>query len=270
MASTWLTYAWRDNEEGDVDFVAQELEAIGINVRLDRWELRAGERLWEQIAEHISDPDKTDAWILYATPNSLESDACKEELAYALNRALASRGDTFPIVALFPSAVDEALIPPAIKVRLFVSLTEKNWKERIKAAAEGRAPLIDRPTVAPYALTVHQPAKAGGKYKIEVRPRAGSWMPFVAAVRLAEKDELEPSIYHGPKGGAVVTSILSVPLPGEFESPDGEWWMMRANNEATPTQSYYIQCNRLPSEVLFGIFQSGRMTLYRHSFSGEN
>lgn len=269
MASIWLTYAWVDNKEGDVDFVAQELEAAGMTVRLDRWELHAGGRLWEQIGSKISNPQVTDAWVLYATPNSLQSPACREELEYALNRALAKRGESFPVIALFPETVDEMLIPPAIRVRLFVSLEDDNWKERIKAASERRAPEIGRPTIAPYALTVHEPQTAGGRYKIEVRPRAGTWVPFVAAVPLAEKDELDPSIHHGPKGGAVIASVMSVPLPGEFESSDGQWWVMRANNQATPTMSYYIQCNKLPSEVLFGPFATGKMRLYRHRFTNN-
>ncbi len=35
MATVWLTYAWQDNENSDVDFVAQELEAGGLTVKLD-------------------------------------------------------------------------------------------------------------------------------------------------------------------------------------------------------------------------------------------
>lgn len=27
MATIWMTYAWDDNQEQDVDFIAQELEA---------------------------------------------------------------------------------------------------------------------------------------------------------------------------------------------------------------------------------------------------
>ena len=135
MATTWLTYAWEDNKEGDVDFVAQELEQAGVSVKLDRWNLKAGKRLWEQIEHFIQDPQESDAWVLYATANSLGSEACKEEFAYALDRALRSRGQDFPVVGLFPGTVDEDLIPAGIRTRLYVSLTDPDWKERIKAAA---------------------------------------------------------------------------------------------------------------------------------------
>lgn len=266
MANIWLTYAWVDNDDGDVDYVAQELETFGVAVHLDRWDLNAGQRLWDQIGSKISDSSVTQAWVFYATASSLQSEACREELAYALDRALSARGE-FPIIALFPGPIDSGLIPPSIRVRLYISLTDDVWKERIKAAAEGRAADITRPLLKPYSLTVHPPKTEGGMYQIEVRPRAGTWVPFVAAVPMDEKEVLEPSIHHGPKGGQLVASMMMVPVPGEMASSDGKWWMMRANNQATPTESYYLQCRRIPSVILFGPFKAGQMQLFQHSFT---
>ena len=156
MATVWITYAWKDNEDGDVDFIAQELIGAGIDVKLDRWNISAGKRLWEEVASFITDPDHCSAWLLIATNNSLLSEACKEEFAYALGRALESRGEVFPVIGVFLGPVDENLIPPAIKARLFVSVTDPDWKERIRAAAEGRAPAVSRRQLDPFALTVHK------------------------------------------------------------------------------------------------------------------
>jgi len=155
MATVWITYSWKDNEAGDVDFIAQELKNADVKVRLDRWNLQAGRRLWEQIDAFIRDPNESDAWILIATENSLASEACKEEYAYALDRALSVRGGSYPLVALFPGSVDDSLIPGGIRSRLHLSLTDPDWKERIKAAAEGREPGISGKTVQPYVLRVH-------------------------------------------------------------------------------------------------------------------
>ena len=33
MATVWITYAWEDNEDQMVDFIAQELEAAGLKVQ---------------------------------------------------------------------------------------------------------------------------------------------------------------------------------------------------------------------------------------------
>ena len=94
MATVWLTYAWEDNKQGDVYFAAQELQRCGLTVKLDRWNISAGRRLWEQIEDFISNPEESDAWLLYATQASLQSEPCKEEFAYALDRALRTRGET--------------------------------------------------------------------------------------------------------------------------------------------------------------------------------
>ena len=260
----WLTYAWKDNQDGDVDFVAQELIASGLSVKLDHWNLKAGLRLWEQIGEHISNRELSDAWLLYATQNSLGSEACKEEFAYALDRALHSRGESFPVIALFPSTVDRELIPPGIRTRLFVSLTDPDWKERIRAAAEDRPPAIAGQAMEPYALTVHP--TGDGRYAIEVRPRAGSWSPFFAAVPLKNKDVLDPDIMHGPRGFVPTGSLLH--MSGETRTVDEKWWIMYANNEATPTQSYFVFCNELPTKLGFGVKEDPDQQYTVHFSSG--
>ena len=40
---------------------------------------------------------------------------------------------------------------------------------------------------------------------------------------------------------------------GEGESDNGEWWIMYAGDEATPTQSYFVLCRELPSVLVFGV-----------------
>lgn len=187
MASIWITYAWEDNEDGDVDYIAQELQNKELEVNLDRWNIKAGQRLWNQIEQFIQDADKSDAWILYATQNSLGSEACQEEYAYALDRALNTRGSNFPVIGLFSGSVDKSLIPAGIRTRLYVSITDPDWKERIQAAAEGRAPMIGKPLIEPYSLKVH---KVEGGYLIETRPRAGVWFPFAFAMPLEEKEKV--------------------------------------------------------------------------------
>ena len=262
--SIWLTYAWNDNADGDVDFTAQELIRAGLEVKLDRWNLSAGKRLWEQIESFIQDPLKSDAWLLYATQISLGSQACKEEFAYALDRALHSRGGDFPVIALFPGSVDKDLIPAGIRTRLFVSLTDPDWKERIVAAVEKRQPGITRPQIEPYALTIH---KLGEQYKdkhyaIEVRPRGGVWAPFLAAIPINEKDQVSPHLAHG--AAKRIPGVTMLVGAGETISDDKRWWVLVAQNEATPTRSYYIFCTKLPSTLLFGV--NGGKPQYRITF----
>lgn len=262
MATVWITYAWADNEHGDVDFVAQELQRSGLTVKLDRWNLGAGRRLWEQIDGFISDEKQSDAWLLVASHNSLASEPCKEEFAYALDRALRSRGDAFPVIALFLTHADPSLIPAAIRTRLHVSITDPDWKERITAATERRNLAVARPEVLPYLLRVHEIPGGSRPLAIEVRPRAGVWAPFMAAIPMAEKDRVQPFIMIGPRDVPTDTGMLM--MTGEGPSPDNSQWFLCAGNQCTPTESYYIWCHALPSTLLFGV--NGRQPQFTVGF----
>ena len=253
MKSAWLSYAWADNNDGDVDFFAQELKGIGLNVKLDRWNIQAGKRLWEQIENFIQDPKQSDGWILFATQNSLGSEPCKEEFSYALDRALRSRGANFPVIGLFQGAVDQALIPAGIRTRLYVSVTDPDWKERIVAAFEDRDLNVSRRQFDPFVIKVHDLPTGFGqlKFGIEVRPRAGSWIPFSCGIPIVEKNGVSPVLYHGGSNKVPMGSLLK--MSGDGPSSDGKWWIEFAGDEATPTQSYYLLCQSLPSELVFGV-----------------
>lgn len=247
MPKVWITYAWADNASRDVDFLAQEIESAGVSVRLDRWTIGAGQRLWSQIEKFIVDPEEADAWLLYATQTSLGSEPCREEFAYALDRALASRSSVFPVIALFPGKVESNLLPAGLRTRLCVSLTDPDWKERICAAVQGRSPDVARAQLQPYHLAHH--TSPDGRHVVEVRPRAGTWAPFVAAVPIAEKENVQFSILHGPAGRVPMGGILM--LTGESDQQD--WFVRSASNEATPTSSYFLFFKALPSKLVFGI-----------------
>lgn len=255
MATLWITYSWADNSGHDVDFIAQELVAEGIGIKLDRWNIEAGKRLWDQVASFITDTHQSDAWMIYATANSLSSEACREELAYALNRALGERGDRFPIIALFPSTVEDNLIPASIRVRLHVSLSDPDWKERIKAAAEGRAPNVGLPAVDAYECRVHHPdplaAAAGYVAVVEMRPRAGTWFRFFAAVPANEQDEVQMALRSGPRYR--VPGLAAAIIGCSGLSPDGQWHGESHQEEASPTRSYYAYVKKFPSRLAFGV-----------------
>ena len=101
MKKLWLTYAWADNNEEDIDFIVQELDRIPeLEVKLDRRNLVPGQRLWTQIGGFITDPNERDAWAMVVSAESVQSEACIEELSYALDCALGSKRDGFPIIGL--------------------------------------------------------------------------------------------------------------------------------------------------------------------------
>ena len=250
MAKIWLTYAWADNQHQDIDFLAQELITAGLTVKLDRWNIGAGQLLWEQIENFIQNPDESDAWVIVATQASLGSKACCEEFAMALDRALNSRGAAFPIIGLFNGPVDRTLVPASIRARRCVSTSDRDWKTQVIAAAEGRAPAISRTAVEAYRFHIHQNT-VGRSVAFEMRPRGGTWSPFVAAIPIGERAICNPAIMHAPAD--VPRRAGSLFNTGAGPSADGQWWCMYAQNEATPTQSYYLFADRPPSRIIFGV-----------------
>lgn len=256
MATVWITYAWKDNQEGDVDFIAQELRSLGLAVKLDRWNIQAGQRLWAQIESFIQNVSESDAWVLYATQDSLASERCREEYAYALDRALSVRGTGFPVIGLFPGPVERELIPAGIRTRLYVSTVDPDWKERILAAAEGRVPTISTPELHPYSLKVHS---VEGGTLIELRPRAGVWFPFSLAVPLDEKEKVgghQPIFLFGTPGQPPPPSasiIVHSDGIGPFTDDGGkEWWTINPSGDVTPAKSFYLFVAEVPTMIVFG------------------
>ena len=257
MYNIWITYCWKDNKNQDIDFIAQELENAGLNIKLDKWNITTGKRLWTQIENFIGKPSKSDAWIFIITNNSLQSEACKEEFSYALQRTLENRGEIYPIIGLFISEIDNNLIPMGIKTRLYVSITDPYWIERICSSVENREPLIPRVNISSYYIKVHNLDSKGRKFIIEVRPRAGIWAPFFFAIPIEEKNSVDPFILPGPKDCPTDTGIIT---GGKTVSKCGNYWVMTGQEMASPMNSYYVWCKKLPSKIIFGVKKTEQYT----------
>lgn len=249
----WLSYAWKDNEDQQVAWIVQELEKQGLEVHLDNRDIVPGHHLWEQIAAQIADPSVCDAWVYVVTPNSLASQACREELAYALDRALSSRGVAFPLLGLVDGKFSTSDLPAALRIRLFVSTYETNWRERVAAGVRGIKPGALPGDELPSFISIWH--RVDGKDRrekdamlcLEIRPRAGSWAPFVAAVPLAEKSKLL-GIRPGPKGA--IPQAFSMVGYGTGETADVSYWGM--SNEISPAISAFIMFREKPSKLLVG------------------
>jgi len=250
MAKLWLTYAWKDNEDKDIDFIVKELDPY-LTVKFDRRNLVPGQRLWAQIGGMITDPTECDAWAIILTPNSVQSQPCIEELSYALDRALSSRG-AMPMFALMHKIPASAL-PPALRVRLCIPLSDGQWVQKAVAGAEGRAVgFTPDPTLTPFALTEHR--MPDGSISLEIRPRLETITPVMIAV---EKQEFASGNvtgrWPGPANTPTQGGVLFMTYEGDGTLGNGidvHYW--QANNEASPHMSYYLQCKTKPSRLWFG------------------
>jgi hypothetical protein len=187
LTNLWVTYAWQDNDEGDFDYLVQRLEDHGVEARYDKIQIVPGFRLWEQIAERILSPD-TDGWASLVTPISMASEPCREELSYALSRAL-DENENFPLIGLL-HGVSAREAPPALYARLCVNLSDRNWPTQVRAGLEQRAPLETPRRQWPFTVHLHHPFQGNLEF---------------AAIEVSQRLE---SLYHWRLGVPVETEIV--------------------------------------------------------------
>lgn len=182
MPKLFLTYAWEDNQDRNVDQVVKELNAAGVEVAYDRAEFGVGDRLWEQIDAAIRDKD-TSGWAIFLSEQSLNSEACLEELSYALIRALKAGAGNFPMITIMAGPVDWEKLPTTLRTRLGVSLEDQLWAQRISDRLHGKKTVPDFSELQPVGIRWHQ-TKDG--WWLEVWPRAARWDPFEVVVEGGE------------------------------------------------------------------------------------
>lgn len=246
----WLTYAWVDDAEGDFTFLIQELKRSGVEATYDKVAIVPGRDLWEQIAAHIT-KGEVDGWGYVLTPQSIESEACHEELAYALNRAVATKGRDFPLIGLL-HGVRVNDVPAALRARLCVSLASPDWKEQVRAGLEGRPPKVPMERQTEYVWTVHEEYQGvSGSTAVEVRPRFGEVMywGFVIPAGCAVA-----RWGHGPSaGGSISGNQTQAVHDGRMDRKGEEAvWFGAADRLSPGTSAYVVFEGPLPDFIDFG------------------
>lgn len=258
MNTAWLSYAWKDNEgvnQGTIDFIVQELERQGISVRFDRSDLIAGLPLWPQIEEHISSPALCDAWVYVVTAASLESRPCREELLYALDRALDKRKATFPMIGLVVGAM-AADLPKALAVRLCVSTNEANWAEQVAAGVRGERPPAGPAEVHPFVLHFCTLSCGNADHVFEVHPRLGAWAPFCFGLAEADAHKYEWATYAPSSGEQCVDGHLAASMTSPLDDwkKDGLIWRGVRTPAVTSTMGahLFLRLGSAPLAIHFG------------------
>lgn len=251
MPKLWLTYAWSDNDDQDVDHVIHELSRAGLDVRYDRVELIAGQRLWASLDAALNDPS-VDAWAMYVTAKSLQSQPCQEEIAWVLDRALRSQ-EGFPLIGLFPAPIDRSLIPSALATRTYVFLTSPTWKEEIVGGVEriNRRPSLVLPS--PFVMEVLPNGKC---WTIEVYPRTGRWLPCVAGIPSHQKNILI-NIFRHHRGMIFREGVQQITRT--YNSPD--FYGCVFNEPIDSSMSAQFSLRTLPTHILVGQYNSEKFII---------
>lgn len=248
----WTTYAWKDNEEGNFDYLMQELNNFGIPTEYDKVAIIPGQRLWTQIADKINSADTT-GWAYLITPNSLTSEPCLEELYYALNRTLDTKSKNFPIIGIVTNGVSFNDVPIALKIRLCVSLASPNWKEQIKAGILMQPNKKIDLLQTRFIYNVSQDFNGTGiTTTIEIRPRFEELHFWRIAVPISSNIV---RFGVGPANTKQISGILEmVTEGGEGQLNSVDCKIVGAGTKLTAgTSAYIVIDNEVPDFVAFGL-----------------
>ncbi len=247
----WITYAWADNDEGDFDYLRQELEKAGIAAIYDKRALVPGRRLWEQIADEIIKKPLS-GWAYLVTRHSLNSQACREELAYALQRALQTKGDEFPLIGLVHEVGFDD-VPPALRVRLCIDLKSHDWIEQVRAGVSGEPPQRATHEQSPYVITGHR--DYGGNLNavaVEIRPRFGELTYWRIAY---PSDGPKPTrCGTGPSGGGGISGMQQDYMDRRHGlEVDGVTmdFVGSGNTLTASTSAYAVFQGQIPTQIFF-------------------
>jgi len=261
MKKLWITYAWKDNEDKDIDFIVKALDETDIELKFDKRNLIPGQRLWQQIGGHITDPNECESWGIVLTKNSVQSEGCIEELSYALDRALSTKGDVFPIFALLHE-ISYRELPPALKIRLCIALENNDWVKQVISAVNKTAPgFTPDKDLSNSILTEH---KTNDGFCLEIKPRFDRISPFSVVVDYNEKKSKNvTNCMPGPAGMIPSGGMMTMWHDQESTLTDGtHCWIWQGNNEANSTSSYYLFYKKCPKRIWFG----HPKTLQMHEF----
>jgi hypothetical protein len=248
----WITYSWADNDEGDFDYLIQELEKRNIPAIYDKIALVPGRKLWSQIAKKITE-EALSGWAYLITPQSLSSAACQEELGYALQRALETQGEEFPLIGLLHH-VSIRDVPPPLRIRLCINLANPDWIEEIRAATLGRPPRTLPQKQSPLIVKIHKNYLGDPNVTaVEFRPRFEELTYWRIGFPAAGP---HPSSWgSGPANGCGISSVTTSSVEGKGLEVLGIQmdFIGAGNTLSASTSAYVVFKGQLPDKLFFGI-----------------
>lgn len=251
-APLWITYAWADNAEGGFDFLVQQLGKAGIPALYDKIALVPGRKLWTQIAAKI-EGEPLSGWAYLITPNSLSSMACQEELSYALQRTLETKGQEFPLIGLLHQ-VSIRDVPIPLRVRLCVNLANPDWIEEVRAAVVGQPPMRSIAEQPALVVKVHAGYLANpNATAVEFRPRFGELTYW--RIGFPASGPRPVSWGSGPANGGGISPVRTASIEGTGLKVNGvEMNFVGAGNPlSASTSAYVVFHGKLPSTLFFGV-----------------
>ncbi|HYI93236.1 MAG TPA: hypothetical protein VEX68_06810 [Bryobacteraceae bacterium] len=237
MGFVWITFATENNIDGDIDYLAQEISRSGLRTRLHPLFPGEDDKIDRLMPAFLGRPDQCDAWILYASAESLGGDRI-DKLRRVVEHAEAQRAG-FPRIGL-PTNADTLAKAEQISLSSRIFVDDPEWRGRLSAALGADLPGVasNQTGLPPYVAKLQPLEKGPFRYTFEFRPKMKRWDPVLFAILPEERSLVAPEIQNHPYE--------------EGFSDDAEWYFLRGQVPATPQNSYVVAMKGLPTRLAFG------------------
>ena len=134
--NAFISYAHEDKEFAEK--IAGELRKLGVDVWLDKWEIKAGDSLIEKI--FMEGLAKCDVFLILISSSSINSKWVQEELNHAIIKKIEGLTKIIPLVK------EKSEIPPPLRVLKWVDLSE-DFESSIREVVKSIYDVTDKPPV---------------------------------------------------------------------------------------------------------------------------
>jgi len=252
----WISYLSSGPEDRDFSYLVSQLHAENVEAIYNCIRLQPDMRLWQRVVQRLLSID-FDGWAYVLTHQFLADRACTDELTAAIDQMLPHIGPNFLMAALL-QGVGVQHVPPALRMRLCLSLGDPAWKHRLAGALMNHAP-VQKPGTAReesrFVWKVH-PCYGGDPTMtaVEVGPRSESVQFWRFAV---PKSVTTVRWGVGAAGGGEISPIKFAVAKGSGRYGDAEVaWFGAANGISVTESAYVVFLGTLPRFVCFGLATS--------------
>jgi hypothetical protein len=248
----WISYPWMNREERDFTYLVSQLKDLHIEATYDSLQLQPNTHLWERTVQRLRGIG-FDGWLYILTHQCLTRKACTDELTTAIDRALQHMGPRFPIVGLM-YGIGALQVPPMLRVRPCISLTDPNWKQQICDLLKFQAPHAE-----------HGESRNDKRFNWTVHPNYCS-DPSMTIVEVSLKEGSVPywrfaipksaraiEWGRGPSGGRKILRAQCSEATGSGKYGSLEiGWFGAADSISQTESAYAVFSEPLPEFICFG------------------
>lgn len=178
----FLSHSGKDKDI--VESIGVWLIQKGYSVWLDKWSMSSGDSLIQKVSEGIESSDKL---VIFLSPNSVDSNWVKKEIATGLILELAEKNGLSPKFVI-PALLKNCKIPILLSDKLYANFTDKPFEEACQELLKG---ILDKPCNPIDKKLENRVLRC---HKVMPRQRGNHATIFEFAVKLSPTDGLSITV----------------------------------------------------------------------------